>query len=218
MASQQLLRTIDNELRWRESELAIAKIHLHRALIERSSFPYSYRSFIVLTYAHFEAFTKRIIAQAVQDIFDSGVAWSRCQKSIQVNLFASRLRAELAALSNEGIVERGSAATCLIDDLPRPDLDIILECPNMNVTNFNWIVGCIGLVPERYSEARRDIGRLTSMRHDCAHGEALTFDQTKSERQLAEDLFGLQSRIILLMHALAIDVIEHIGESAFEQA
>ena len=218
MASQQLLDTIDDELRWRESELAIAKIHLHRSLIERSSFRYSYRAFIVLTYAHFEAFTKRIIAQAVQDIFDSGLAWSECQKSIQVNLFASRLRSELMALSNDAIVDRGSATTCLIDDLPRPDLDVILECPNMNVTNFNWIVGCIGLMPDRYSESRRDIGRLTSMRHDCAHGEALTFDQTKSEGQLAEDLYGLQSRIITLMHALAIDVIEHISECAFKRA
>jgi len=217
MASQQLLNTIDDELRWRESELAVAKIHLHRALVDRSSFHYSYRSFIVMTYAHFEAFTKRVIAQAMQDIFDSGVVWSQCRKSIQINLFASRLRSALAALSNDAMVERGSSTICLIDDLPPPNLEVVLDCANMNVTNFNWTAECIGLDASKYASSRRDIGRLTAMRHDCAHGEALTFDRTKTEHQLADDLFVLQSRIIILMHTLAVDVIDHIASSGFKR-
>jgi hypothetical protein len=217
MASKQLLQTIDNELRWREAELAIAKIHLHRSLIERSSFKFSYRSFVVLTYAHFEAFTKLILAQAMNDIFSSGVAWSDCSRSIQVNLFASRLRSSLSGMSNSAIVERGSSSVCIIDELTAPSLDVMLQCANMDVPNFSWAVECIGLDPARYSESRRDIGRLTSMRHECAHGEALTFDQTKTERELADDLFVLQSRMILLMHSLAVDVIDHITARGFRR-
>jgi hypothetical protein len=217
MASNQLLQTIDKELRWRETELAIAKIHLHRSLIERSSFKYCYRSFVVLTYAHFEAFTKLVIAQAMNDIFNSGIAWSDCARSIQVNLFASRLRSSLNGMSNDAIVERGSSSVCIIDELGAPNLDVVLQCANMDVPNFSWVVECIGLDPGRYSDSRRDIGRLTSMRHDCAHGEALTFDRTKTERQLADDLFVLQSRMILLMHSLAVDVIDHIASAGFKR-
>ncbi|OKO80119.1 hypothetical protein AC628_10015 [Bradyrhizobium sp. NAS96.2] len=55
------------------------------------------------------------------------------------------------------------------------------------------------------------------MRHDCAHGEALTLDRTKTEGELAEDLFVLQSRIIVLMHAVAVDVIDHISASSFKR-
>jgi hypothetical protein len=210
MASEQLLRTIDHELRWREMELAISKIHLHRSMLDQSAFAFSYRSFIVLTYAHFEAFTKRVIAQALQDISDSGVVWSHCKRSIQANLFARRLRSKLSSLSNEELIERGSSTVCLIDELPPPDVSEVLECANLDVANSNWILECIGMDPARYRESRRDIGRLATIRHDCAHGEALTFDQTKTERELIEELFSLQRRIILLMHQLAVDIIDHM--------
>ena len=217
MASNQLLRTIDNELRWREPEMAVAKIHLHRSIMDRPSFEYSYRCFIMLTYAHFEAFTKRVVAQAMQDILDSGVKWSECKRSIQINLFANGMRKTLSDLSNVQMVEKTNVTVCLIDTLPPPDLAVILDCGNMDPANFDWIVECIGLEPSRFAFARQYIGRHTSMRHDCAHGEALTFDATKTERDLADDLFALQSQIVLLMHALAVDVIDHFAASAYRR-
>jgi len=216
-ASKQLLKTIDTEFGWRESEMAIAKIHLHRSIMDRASFGYSCRCFIMMTYAHFEAFTKLVIAQALQDIFDSGVKWSECRKSIQINLFAHRLRSMFSAFSNAEVAEKGSASACLIDVLPPPDLAVIFESGNMNPTNFDWVVECIGLDPQRFSFARRDIGRLPGMRHDCAHGKALTFDPTKNEREVASDLYSLQSHIILLMHALAVDLIDHFAASGYKQ-
>jgi hypothetical protein len=218
MSSKQLLKTIDTEFAWRENEMAIAKIHLHRSILDKASFEYSCRCFIMLTYAHFEAFTKQVVAQALQDIFDSGVQWSECRRKIQINLFATRLRTMFLAYSNAEVAEKSSTSACLINKLPPPDLAVILECGNMNPTNFDWVVECIGLDPTRFSFARRDIGRLAGMRHDCAHGKALTFDTTKTEREVASDLYALQSHIVLLMHALAIDVIDHFATSGYKQA
>jgi hypothetical protein len=216
-ASKQLLKTIDAEFGWRESEMAIAKIHLHRSILDRASFGYSCRCFIMLTYAHFEAFTKQVIAQALQDIFDTGVKWSECQKPMQINLFAARLRTMFTNFSNIEIAEKSSVSSCLIDALAPPDMAVILECGNMNPTKFEWMVECVGLDPTRFSFARNDIGKLASMRHDCAHGKALTFDVTKTDREIANDLYVLQSHIVLLMHALTIEVIDHFVASGYKQ-
>jgi hypothetical protein len=87
----------------------------------------------------------------------------------------------------------------------------------MNPTKFEWMVECVGLDPTRFSFARNDIGRLASMRHDCAHGKALTFDVTKTKREIANDLYVLQSHIVLLMHALAIEVIDHFVASGYKR-
>jgi hypothetical protein len=54
MVSDLLVRTIDEELRWREAEMALAKIQLLRALGDRIAFRFSYRCFASMTYADFE--------------------------------------------------------------------------------------------------------------------------------------------------------------------
>ncbi|MEJ0092102.1 MAG: MAE_28990/MAE_18760 family HEPN-like nuclease [Methylocella sp.] len=215
MLSSQLLSTIEDELRWREAELALAKIQLQRSLGDAPLFRFSYRCFVAMTYAHFEAYTKRIVAQSMQDIFDAGHPWSKCLASIRTNLFASGLRQSMSKLSNADLAERGSLGGCLIDDVPAPSLTIILECGNMNVANFFWAIESIGLEGAKFAFARSDIGKLTSLRHDCAHGEALMFDSTKTEAQLASDMYSLQSRILTLMRTLAVEVVDFFTATAF---
>ena len=113
--------------------------------------------------------------------------------------------------------QKGRVRGCLIDALGPPDIAVILECGNMNPTKFEWAVECIGLDPKRFSFARKDIGRLAGMRHDCAHGKALTFDTTKTEREVANAYTSLQNDIVLLMHALAVEVIHHFAASGYKQ-
>jgi hypothetical protein len=217
MASKQLTSTSDNELRWREAELAVAKLHLHKSLVDRQAFEYSYRCLAMLTYAHYEAFCKRIVAQAMVDIFTSGVKWSECCDSIQINLFANRVRQNISALSNKDLAGRSIRPTCLIDDLTAPDVSVILDCGNLNNQNFDWAIECVGLDPSHFSYARRDIGRIVALRHSCAHGEQLTFDVTKSNTDLANDIFQLQARILLLMHDLALELIDLFSRSGFKR-
>ena len=213
--STQLALTVENELSWREAELALAKVHLQRSTHETTLFRYSYRCFVMLTYAHYEAYTKRIIAQGLQEISASGHPWSACQFQIQSTLFSNGLRSSLSSLSNEQLALQGSSTECLIDQLEFPSLSIILDCSNMNVKNFSWAVSTIGLDMDRFNFARADIGHLTARRHECAHGQLLTFDPTQSNVELAKDAFGLQSRIILLMHTLAVEILEHFKHSSY---
>lgn len=215
MLSTLLTSVIDNELRWREAELAIAKMQLQRSLHDMPLFRFAYRCFISMTYAHFEAYTKLVIAQAMSDIFRSGCLWSSCLPIIQTNLFAPALRSKIKELSNEDLASCGSVPRCLIDDVPPPSLNIILDCGNMNVTNFVWAVGSIGLDTANFAFARRDVGRLASLRHECAHGEALTLDATKTPLELARDVYNLQSRIVFVMHTLAVEIVDHFASGSY---
>ena len=218
MLPLRLVAIVDEELRWREAELSLAKINLQRSIGDSPQFRFCYRCFVAMTYAHFEAFTKRIIAQAMQDLFSSGHLWSKCLPSIRTHLFAPRLRVELNRLSNADLAMRSSAASCLIDSVSAPSLDIILECGNMNVTNFFWAVESIGLDPAKFAFARRDVGHLASVRHDCAHGEMLTFDPTKSEADLAVEMYDLQNRVLVIMHTLAVELMDHFNLGRFLEA
>lgn len=215
MISYQLEKTIDDELRWRESELAIAKLQLQRSIGDDLHFRYAFRCFVAITYAHFEAFTKRIIAQAMQDIFKSGISWSKCTPSVQALLFAPNLRHFINNISNEELASHSSSSALLIDAVDAPSLDIILDCGNMNVSNFFWAVTCIGLEESKFSFARGDVGRLASLRHECAHGEVLTFDATKTNKDLAREMYALQTRILLVMHSLAVEVLDHFKTDSF---
>lgn len=218
MISSQLENTINDQLRWRESELAIAKLQLQRSLNDTLHFRYAYRCFVAITYAHFEAYTKRVVAQAMQDIFNSGNDWSKCVPTIQTLLFAPNLRQFLNSLSNADLASYGSLNACLIDKAIQPSLSIILDCGNMNVTNFFWAITSIGLPETNFSFARGDVGRLAALRHDCAHGELLTFDATKTNGDLARDMYALQSRIIIIMHSLAVEVLDHFKADSFLKA
>lgn len=215
MASAQLKSTIDRELRWREAELAVAKLHLHRSLIDKASFTYSYRCFIILTYAHYEAFTKRVVAQSMLDIFDSGAKWSECCLNVRKHLFASGLRKAIEGKSNGELATLAATSKALIDDVAPPAINIIMDCGNLNYSTFIWAIESIGIDAAKYGFARPDIGRLVAMRHDCAHGEMLTLDPTKTEKELASDMFALQQRIIFLLHHLSVEILDHFSLGNF---
>ncbi|PTQ65489.1 hypothetical protein C8J45_101336 [Sphingomonas sp. PP-CE-3G-477] len=211
MASLQLKSTIDQELKWREAELAVAKLYLYRSVIDKSAFAYSYRCFVVLTYAHYEAFTKRVIAQSMLDIFDSGAKWSECRFNIRKHLFASGLRKIVDNKSNGDLATFGSVSATIIDNVTPPPVSIIMDCGNLNYPTFIWAIESVGIDSSKYGFARPDIGKLVSMRHDCAHGESLTFDPTKTDSDLAKDMFALQQRIVFLLHHLSVELLDHFS-------
>ena len=215
MLSAQLVATIDDELRWREVELSLAKVHLQRSIGDAALFSFSYRCFVAMTYAHFEAYTKRVIAQAMHDLFSSGHPWLKCLPAIRTNLFAAKLHKHLNRLSNSELAVRSSLSSCLIDSVSAPSLDIILECGNMNVTNFFWAIESIGLDPSKFAFARGDVGHLVAIRHSCAHGEMLTFDPMRTKNDLAAEMYALQNRVLTVMHTLAVELLDHFSLAGF---
>jgi hypothetical protein len=94
MVSGELVTLINGELNWRERELAILKRQLQRDTEDSVKFGCSYRSFIAITYAHYEGFSKNLVAQAYLDIKNNTKPHD-CSKSIVLSIVAPILRKRL---------------------------------------------------------------------------------------------------------------------------
>jgi MAE_28990/MAE_18760-like HEPN len=215
MISAVLENLIEDELRWRESELSLLKIQLLRDVRSNDHFPVSYRSFVAVTYAHYEGFVKIVLAQAVSDIFQGGTLPSSCVEEVQAYHFAHKARKHVSQLSNSQLIRTLMQSMNLIDEIPKPTGEEFLEMSNLNVKTFLDITGSINLSIASFQDFRRSIGRLVDLRHRCAHGEKLTFDSSKSNGELAQEVFDLQSSVILLMHATAIGLLDLFDSRSF---
>ena len=210
-----LANLIDNELSWREAELSHAKIQLQRSIGAGIEFRYAYRCFAALTYAHYEGFTKAILSQALDDIRLSTVKISCCVPLMRNISVAPVARKASFALSNEQFINAILQGAAYVDTLPLPDAEIISDCSNLDISNLRWAVSMIGLDPNLFIESKRSIGRLVNLRHKCAHGELLTFDQFKSEKDLASEMFSLQADITLFMHNISVCLIDHMSNDKY---
>jgi hypothetical protein len=215
MLSQLLLKTIDDELTWRERELAFCKLQLLHDIGDSSRFEYSYRCFVAITYAHFEGFVKRVIGQALADIRNSGTRPSECAELMRSHLFAPELRRRISSHSNLELVTAICKGIEFLDEVSYPSEETIIECGNMSVGNFEWIAACVGLGAERFADFRAHVGRIVNLRHSGAHGERINFDSSKSNTELAGEIFDTQTQIITLIHTLAVEVISLFEQNGF---
>ena len=85
----------------------------------------------------------------------------------------------------------------------------------MNFANFSRAISYIGLDLAPFESYRAPVNTLVRLRHDCAHGESITFDRTKSDRDLAFSMFHLQASIVTLMHALSVELVDHFEEGRY---
>ena len=85
----------------------------------------------------------------------------------------------------------------------------------MNFLNFVQAVSCVGLPLGPLETYKASINHLVSLRHDCVHGSAITFDSTKSDRDLASAMFQLQSMIITAMHVLSVELIDYFHHGRY---
>jgi hypothetical protein len=210
-----LVQLIDDELRWREAELALIKAQLRREMQNASHFPASYRIFVAITYAHFEGFTKVIFAQALDDVARCGALPSACTEDVQVALFSAQARKAIQLLSNVDLVRNIKSGSSFIDSLVFPPGESVLEISNLGVVNLWGLLQKLGIDRAKFSSFRKYVGRLVDLRHSCAHGERLTFDSSKTNSELAADVFELQSEIVTLMHAVALEIIDIVERDAF---
>jgi hypothetical protein len=121
-------------------------------------------------------------------------------------------------LSNEELIKLVFTNPSALDEAPFPTPDKLLDVANMNFQNFTWAISCVGLQRAKFDTYKTAINHLTSLRHDCAHGEVITFDATRSDRELANAMFGLQSTIISLVHELAVELVDHFQNRRYRAA
>ena len=207
MLSTTLTSLIEKELAWREKELALAKGDVLHAISNRAKFPHAYRAFIVITYCHYEGFCKRVIAQAVDDICKSSIERYRWKPLILERIFSKSARKLVDNCSNTELVIMLSAK-CHLDNLNPLAPESFLATSNLDYKTLVKLLETAGINDSPYSQYRLELSRLVYLRHDCAHGEILSFDASQSYKDLADVAFALQSTAVSVMHQLAVDLID----------
>ncbi|MDJ0450538.1 MAE_28990/MAE_18760 family HEPN-like nuclease [Methylocystis sp. JR02] len=203
---------IDTDLRWREGELAMCKLQLLRDISDKHKFGFSYRCFVAITYAHYEGYVKNVAAQSLLHIRNSTTAQS-CIHCVRETLVAPLLRKKINQMTNDSLILSISNGQ-IYDGISLPDEEIYLKIGNMNFSNLSWVLSSIGINSDLVTEYKPSVGRLVDLRHRCAHGEVIQFDSADL-RAISNDMFKLQERIIHLLHAIAIEVVDLFEQQKF---
>ncbi|MFS0735505.1 MAE_28990/MAE_18760 family HEPN-like nuclease [Sphingomonas sp. 1P06PA] len=214
-ASVSLKKTIDHELSWREAELAILKINLQKSSTNMVEFRISYRSFLAMTYAHYEGYTKRLLAQGLEDIHLSGVPIHKCVVGIHKTAALPEVRRKLNSMSSESLYEHLLKGILVFDEVNLPNPDAILDRGNLDIPTITWAMALIGVNFDNFVEHRQSIARLTHLRHKCAHGEVITLDPLKTVPDILKDCYSLQDNIILFMHKLAVYLLDYFDQKQY---
>jgi hypothetical protein len=215
MVSSLLVKTVDDELRWREAEMALAKIYLHRSIGDLPTFRFTYRCFVAMSHAHFEGYIKKVLAQALLDIATSGTPQSGCNSILRLALFAPLVRKKIQVMSNIELLNSVLLGQDYLNTIPFPSPEDLFDVSNMNFKTFSWAVSCVGLDPTVFDEYLTSVNHLAKAGHECAHGEMINFDQTKRDSDIAVTMFQIQATIIKLMHHLAVQLIDHFEKRQY---
>jgi hypothetical protein len=210
-------RLIDSELNWREKELAHAKLFLHKSLIEPKSFPFSYRCFIAMTCAHYEGFTKAVLCQVLDLIQRVGLTPSQLNGRIRLYAITPSARKKILAMSNTDLLNQVLDNGNPVDHfaIPLGD-DAISKCGNLDFKNLKWAMGYTGIDFNKFLAYENNINKLVYLRHSCAHGELISLDRTKTNREIAHDAFMLQEKIIEFLHHMSVESIDYVNNGWYK--
>lgn len=209
-----LERLINDEIKWRETEIAITKIAMVREYENDTRFQCLYRCFVAITYAHYEGFLKKIFAQAYLDIKNSPKRASDLRAESQNAIFGKALRKHLDNSSTENLIKITSTGKC-IDLLDYPSEDSIMGISNLNQANLEYLLSIASMDWSAFSSYRTHVFKLVDLRHRCAHGEKITFDRTKTNKDIATDIFSTQIEISNLMQDIALSLMDVMATDGF---
>ena len=196
--------------------MALAKIHLHKSIGDRVAFRFAYRCFAAMTCAHYEGFVKKVAAQALSDLRSSGIKASEFNDIIRLTHFVPGARKHIETVSSAKLLDIFFKSDKTLDFMQMPcDEKKITECGNLKFETFVWVVSSLGISSEVFDPYKESVNRLVFLRHECAHGDLLTFDATATDNELAATMFLLQEAVINLMHALAVEIIDHFSRKKY---
>lgn len=207
-------RTISEDLRWREKELAIIKLQLLRERSDVDRFRAVYRCLATLAYAHYEGFTKRLAAEVLRTISSRPTRPAECTLAIQNSLFAPIARKAASQKSNVELLAMFDAASAQ-NQLAYPDESLYYEISNLNTGKLEWLIQSIGLDFAICLPYKMHVGRLVDLRHRCAHGERISFDSSKTSDELANELLFTVSEVTSLMNLIGLEAIDLVATSRF---
>jgi hypothetical protein len=204
---------IENDLLWREKELASLK----RMAITNRDNEIVYRTILraswATLYAHFEGFTK--------------FAWELLLDKVEAEgVPALALRKHFRALALEKPLKslRGNISSASLLDFFEFGMDEFLKSPvvfsedcrlstdsNLWPNVFERECAKVGITSKELENVRSRIKTLVARRNDIAHGKNMTINSV-------DEYSEYEQAVLLVMHDLALQVLEIIDNRAYSIA
>ena len=198
-----LIDEIDQELSWRKKELTQIKFIISATSTENELT--ILRSSIILLYAHWEGYVKRILTLYLNHIADQNLY----SHELKTNFYAMSLLSEFEKF------KKTKKFSCCVDltkkvfnqirDIPRIQYDRIIDTQsNLNSKLFKELMQLLDLDSSIHDTSFNLIDeRLLARRNGIAHGEnRKRFSLNKEEYE------DIQKRIVQIMDDLAKQIIE----------
>ena len=205
--------TLEEDLRWREAELASLKRLAGANRDNEAVYRCMLRASWALLYAHFEGFTKFCWELLLDRVQGGRVPVEELREDFLVLALEKQFRQLRGNLSSSLLW------TFFHDDLPRvlrqdavfePDCRLETEC-NLWPNVFERERAKVGIKSTTLEDFRSRIKTLVSRRNDIAHGKNMTIKSV-------DEYLKYEKAVLLVLHDLAVQVLEILENQTYKES
>lgn len=206
-------QTLEEDLAWREAELASLK----RVTVINKGNEGAYRCMLraswALLYAHYEGFTKFCWELLLDQVQGRKVAIKELREDFLVLALEKQFRILRGDLSSTGLwkfFQNDLPQTLHHEAIFDPDCRLDTES-NLWPNVFERECARVGIVSTALQASRTRIKALVSRRNDIAHGKSMTIKSI-------EEYNDYEKAVLLVMHDLAVQVLDILEKQSYKGA
>jgi MAE_28990/MAE_18760-like HEPN len=199
---------IEADLKWREAELGSLKIQAAASPAKSDRQRALLRALWTMLYAHYEGFSK-----FCWDLFLDQIEKDGCLRSEAVECIA-RLSLQKVFQKFRGDLSPEAIWIFIRDTMPQ-EMSRPITFPARLETKSNlWPsllrenVTALGIAVGQIDEHERHLGALVGRRNEIAHGKKLVVDSL-------DEYSEYEKVVMLVLHELAVAIVDHLDRRAF---
>jgi hypothetical protein len=202
------LKELEDDLNWRETELAILKKQAVLASKDSDRYRVLLRAMWALLYAHYEGFCKFAWDVYLEELQKAGVKRKDCKDEIAKLSLQKKFKNLKGDLSSESLWDFGQTGFGLMleDNL---DFQIRLETQsNLYPSLFKENVIQAGLTCTLIDKYQIELKALVTRRNEIAHGQKMTIKNIDEYKKY-------EDAALEVMHELAISIIDCLDKKLY---
>jgi hypothetical protein len=203
------LKQLEDDLNWRETELAILKQQAVLASKDSDRYRVLLRAMWALLYAHYEGFCKFAWDLYLEELQKAGVKRKNCKAEIAKLSLQKEFKALKGNLSPENLWNFGQTdfEIMLEDNLDFHQISLETQS-NLYPSLFKENVIQAGLTCTLVDKYKIELKSLVTRRNEIAHGEKMTIKNIDEYKKY-------EDAALEVMHELAISIIECLDKKLY---
>ncbi len=203
------LKQLEDDLNWRETELAILKQQAVLASKDSDRYRVLLRAMWALLYAHYEGFCKFAWDLYLEELQKAGVKRKNCKDEIAKLSLQKKFKALKGNLSPENLWNFGQTdfEIMLEDNLDFHQISLETQS-NLYPSLFKENVIQAGLTCTLVDKYQIELKALVTRRNEIAHGEKMTIKNIDEYKKY-------EDAALEVMHELAISIIECLDKKLY---